>query len=152
MAERITVTLHELVSALDTYADAVLQSRYGVTYNQFEFLVAVHEQAPTDITGLAHCLRVSKAAVSKRVPGLVAEGWITTGTDPSHARRVMLALTPRAERLVHDAGGALDAEFTALFADPRLDPRRTAGAVDVPTLNTHLAVLTDLVLEKGTPS
>lgn len=148
MADRITVTLHQLVSALDSYADQALRLRHGVSFNQFQFLAAVAEQGPIDITGLAHCLRVSKAAVSKRVPALEAEGWLRTADDPSHARRVILSLTPKAVKLVREAGGELDAEFGALFADPRLAEQR----IDVNALNRQLAVLTEMILLKGAPS
>ncbi len=147
MAERITVTLHELVAELDIYADAHLREHHGVSYNLFELLATLAETAPIDITGLARCLRVTKAAVSKRVPALVADGWITA--DGGEGRRIVLGLTPRGAALVRIAGGELEAEFAALFADPRLDPRRSAGAVDPATLNAHLSTLTEIIIEKG---
>ena len=41
MAERITVTLHELVAELDIYADAHLREHHGVSYNLFELLATL---------------------------------------------------------------------------------------------------------------
>lgn len=147
MADRITVTLHHLISLMDSYADEMLQSTHGVSFSQFEFLAAVADLQPVDITTLARCLFVTKAAVSKRVPSLVADGWIVTADDPHHGRRVLLSLTPRAMALVVSAGGGLDDQFTALFADPRLG----AEGIDVAHLNRQLETLTDLVREKGIP-
>ncbi|MBN9213764.1 MAG: transcriptional regulator [Microbacterium sp. SCN 70-200] len=147
MASRITVTLHELVAELDVYADGVLHARYGVSFNLFEFLATLAERGPIDITGLAHCLRITKAAVSKRVPALVADGWIRA--DRGNGRRVVLSLTPKGADLVQRAGGELEAEFTEMLADPRLDPAVSPGAIDTTLLNTHLTTLTAIVLEKG---
>ncbi|GAA3030139.1 MarR family transcriptional regulator [Microbacterium dextranolyticum] len=147
MADRVTVTLHELVGELDIFADSWLRERHGVTFNLFELLATLSETAPVDITGLAQCLRVTKAAVSKRVPALVADGWITAA--PGDGRRVMLGLTARGAELVRVAGGELEQEFTAMLTDPRLDPRRSPHAIDATTLNTHLATLTEIVIAKG---
>lgn len=143
MSDKITFSIHELVSALDTAADAMLTERYGVTANQFVFLATCADVEPTDITGLAECLRISKAAVSKRVPGLVRDGWLTTRDDPAHGRRVILELTDRARDLVERAGRDLDAQFTALFTDPR------ARGIDAALLNDHLNVLTALLRENA---
>lgn len=150
MASRITVTLHELVSELDVYADDALRARYGVSFNLFEFLATLAELGPIDITGLARCLRVTKAAVSKRVPGLVTDGWIRA--DAGGGRRIVLSLTAKGADLVERAGGELEAEFTAMLSDPRLDPAVSPGAIDATSLNAHLTTLTEIVLEKGRPT
>ena len=150
MASRVTVTLHELVAELDLYADAVLQRRHGVSFNLFEFLATLAEVGPIDVTGLSRCLRVSKAAVSKRVPGLVAGGWIRT--ESGGGRRVVLSLTDAGTDLVDRAGGELEAEFAAMLTDPRLDPAVSPGAIDAVRLNTHLTTLTSIVIEKGQPA
>jgi len=147
MASRVTVTLHELVAELDIYADAVLRERHGVSYNLFEFLATLAELGPIDITGLARCLRVTKAAVSKRVPGLVTEGWIAA--DAGGGRRIVLSLTAKGAALVETAGGELEAEFTEMLADPRLDPDLSPGAIDRTQLNDHLTILTEIVIAKG---
>jgi len=150
MADRITVTLHELVGELDIYADTVLRERHGVSYNLFEFLATLAELGPIDITGLARCLRVTKAAVSKRVPALVAEGWIAT--ESGGGRRIVLSLTAKGAGLVEAAGGELETEFTEMLADPRLDPAVSPAAIDRDRLNRHLATLTAIVMEKGHPA
>ena len=147
MSTRVTVTLHELVAELDLFADAYLRDHHGIGFNLFEFLATLAETQPIDITGLARCLRITKAAVSKRVPALVADGWVTSRTE--HGRRVILSLTPRGADLVERAGGELEDRFAAMLADPRLDPRRTAGAIDALALHQHLSTLTRVVIEKG---
>lgn len=145
MSERLSFTLHELVSALDGYADGILREHYGVDANLFITLATMSEEpGRIDVTTLARCLGVSKAAVSKRVPSLVEAGWLETHSDPTNARRVVLTLTPRASHLVARAGAALDAEFTRMFAQvPELDAE---------ALNTSLVALTAVVLANSTPA
>lgn len=145
MSERITVTLHELVAELDIYADARLRERHGVGFNLFELLATLDEIAPVDITTLARCLRVTKAAVSKRVPALVAEGWITTTNGTG--RRVVLDLTPRGSELVREAGGELEREF-AEMVDAAAAPD-DPDAIDPAVLNAQLARLTAVVIARG---
>lgn len=146
MTTRITFTLHELVAALDGYADRVLGERYGVSFNHFVFLAVLADVEPSDMTTLARCLGITKAAVSKRVPALVAGGWIAS--EAAAGRSIHLTLTDRGAALVRDAGSMLEAEFTALLAHPALaeDP------FDVPRLNSQLAALTALIREKENSS
>ena len=145
MSTRLSFTLHELVSAIDGYADDILREGYGVDANLFITLATMSEEpGRIDVTTLARCLGVSKAAVSKRVPSLVDAGWLETHSDPTNARRVVLTLTPRAIELVESAGAALDAEFSSMLAEvPEIDPV---------ALNTSLVALTRVVLAKSHPA
>lgn len=124
MSDRLSFTLHDVVSTLDAYADGILRAEYGVDVNLFITLATMSEEpGRVDVTTLARCLGVSKAAVSKRLPSLVDAGWLATESDPANARRVVITLTPKAADLVERAGTALDAEFTSMFADlPDIDP------------------------------
>lgn len=140
MSERITVTLHELVSRLDAYADGVLKQKYGVTFSQFRALATLDTLGRASITELAECLVQTKAAVSKRVPEFVRDGWMATSDDPANARRVMLELTPAAKDLVATAGGELDGVFTSMLdASPQ---------IDADALHANLLHLTTLVAAK----
>ncbi|MGX5696558.1 MarR family winged helix-turn-helix transcriptional regulator [Agromyces soli] len=131
MGDRLTVTLHYLAELVDHFADGLLQQRFGLSYNQFVFIAVLSNlEPPPDITTLAECLGVSKAAVSKRVPAFVEAGWVATRTDPLNARRVRLTLTPKATALLAEAGPIVDAAFTELFAD--------LPGVDLPALHRDL--------------
>lgn len=133
LGDRLTVTLHHLVDVLDAYADDLLTREHGVTLNQYVFLAVLSDLDRPDVTALARCLRVSKAAVSKRVGSFVAAGWVSTRTDPHHARRVVLELTAAGRALVDVAGRRLEQDVTAAFAD--------VADVDVPRLHTDLTTL-----------
>ncbi|WP_159501175.1 MarR family winged helix-turn-helix transcriptional regulator [Microbacterium sp. 18062] len=147
MADRISFTLQELVSVLDAHADVRLRAAYGLSIGDFIYLATIDDLQPVDITTLAGCLNLSKAAVSKRMPILAGAGWITTSADPDHGRRVIVTLTERGATVVRDAGDDLDGEVTGLFSDPRLQD----DGFDPVALNRHLETLIALVREKGTP-
>lgn len=145
VSERITFTIHELVAELDAYADDVLGEHYGVSFNHFEFLAVLSDVEPADMTTLARCLGVTKAAVSKRVPALVAGEWITARSEVGGGRSILLSLAPKGAELVREAGAALESEFAEMLVDPALadDP------IDVPSLNRQLVGLTALVQQKN---
>jgi DNA-binding MarR family transcriptional regulator len=123
MPQRITAHLHELVLAMDSFADHVLTSRFGVDYNLFVFLNPLLD-ADLDVTRLAERLNLTKAAVSKRVPVLEREGWLTTSSDPGNGRRVVLALSPRGRDLVNEAGALLGRRFASMLAGLSIDADR----------------------------
>lgn len=147
MSDRLTFTLHELVAELDAFADTALQAGYGVTFNHFQFLAVLDDHEPVDMTTLARCLGVTKAAVSKRVPGLVEDGWITAVSPPGAGRSILLTLTPKGTALVRDAGEVLEHEFAAMLTHPAL----AGDPIDVPRLNAQLVALTAFIQQQPPP-
>ncbi|MDZ8170953.1 MarR family winged helix-turn-helix transcriptional regulator [Microbacterium xanthum] len=142
MADRLTFTLHELVAEIDAYADDALRTRHGVTFSVFEFLAVLANAQPADMTTLARCLGVTKAAVSKRVPALVEQGWVLARNAPGEGRSIRLSLTSRGADLVRIAGDDLEAEFLSVIAT-------SADAGGIAALNGQLNTLTDLFRRKN---
>jgi DNA-binding MarR family transcriptional regulator len=120
MGAQVTASLHELVFAMDAYADRLVAREFGTDHSHFVFLSPLREGA-LDVTRLAERLNLTKAAVSKRVPVLEQEGWLTVSADPAHGRRVLLALTPRGEAMVAGAGARLNHEFGGLLSGLSID-------------------------------
>jgi DNA-binding MarR family transcriptional regulator len=141
------VTLHELVSAMDTYADALLRRDHGMSFNEFEYLLVVAEHDQADVTELADCLRLTKAAVSKRLPALEAAGLVRRSGDPLHRRRVLVSLTERGGQLVGAAAQHLEAELASVFGP--LDSDGTE--LDPVALNADLHILFDRIKAKELP-
>lgn len=139
MPPRITAHLHELVFAMDAFADRVLTSRFGADYNLFVFLNPLLGTS-LDVTRLAEQLNLTKAAVSKRVPVLERDGWLQTSTDPAHGRRVVLSLTARGTELVTEAGTLLGRRFAAMLDGLSIDAER---------LDHELTEMTRAVRELG---
>ncbi|MCD1572498.1 MULTISPECIES: MarR family winged helix-turn-helix transcriptional regulator [Agromyces] len=134
LGDRLTVTLHHLSTLMQQFGDRFLRERFGVSHAQFVFIATLATIAPPpDITTLAECLGITKAAVSKRVPGLVEAGLVTTSTDAANARRVLLEPTPAALQLIERAGPALDAAFSGLLAG--------VDGVELGSLHRDLALL-----------
>ncbi len=113
MSKEFVYTLHELVVQLDHVLDDVLRDRYGASFNLFEFLAAVKDEQPTDATNLAFCLGHTKAAVSKRLPVLQSQGWLTVEPSPDGGRRLSIELTERGSNFVDEVNALL----TDMFAD-----------------------------------
>ena len=132
MSPSLTASLHELVHAMDAYSDRVLRSRFGVDRNLFAFLSPL-SVGPMDVTRLAERLNLTRAAVSKRVPLLERDGWVTTQAD---GRRLLVDLTPAGRDLVSTAGVLLNVRFAGLLAT--LD-------IDVDVLDTQVRTLIDAV-------
>ncbi|MBU3976387.1 MarR family transcriptional regulator [Propionicimonas sp.] len=147
MADRFMVTLHELTSAMDTYADALLRRDHGLSFNEFEYLVVVAEHGGSDVTELARCLRLTKAAVSKRLPALEAAGLVRRSSDPHHRRRVLVNLTERGGQLLQVASAQLEAELDTVFrpADSQ------QAELDTDRLNTDLLTLCKRIEAKELP-
>lgn len=139
----ITASLHELVHAMDGYADRELARRFGVDRNLLEFLAPL-AGGPMDVTRLAGSLNLTKAAVSKRAPRLEREGWLITSADPRHGRRVVLALTPRGAEFVGQAGKVLNEQFAGLLEHALIDPDGFAAQ-----LRTLVAAVRALDTDKG---
>mgnify|MGYP001487913872 CR=1 FL=1 len=135
MGNHLTATLHELVYAMDGYADRILTTRFGVGHNHFVFLSPL-SHTTLDVTRLAAQLNLTKAAVSKRVPQLSRAGWLAVAADPDHGRRVLLTLTDAGQALVDEAGTLLNDRFSSLLA---------ATAVDQAALTASLTTLVTAV-------
>ena len=140
---RVVVALHRLVGAVDALSAEILRAETDHDLATVTFLAVLADaerpdalgdpDAPgerwvPDLSTLAECLGVTRAAVSKRVPTLVARGLVRTSADPHHARRVRLALT--------EEGAAVVATSTALL-ETRL-AGELAGRLDLDSLHTAL--------------
>ncbi|KQP69292.1 transcriptional regulator [Microbacterium sp. Leaf288] len=147
MSERLTFTLHELIAELDAFADSALQAGWGVTFNHFQFLAVLYDHEPVDMTTLARCLGVTKAAVSKRVPALVEDGWITAASQPGAGRSILLSLTDKGTALVRDAGEVLEREFAAMLTHPSL----AGDPIDASRMNAQLVALTAFIQQQPAP-
>lgn len=143
MSDKLSFTLHELVWELDHAADAITRERFGITGPQFVFLATLADVEPTDMTGLAECLGVTKAAVSKRAPRLIEAGWVTATPQPGPGRQTMLALTDSGRELVSEAGKDLEEELA------RVASLSQSHGIDLAAINDQLNTLIGLLRQNG---
>ena len=136
---RITFTLNKLVSVLNSHADSILRTKFDMTYSQFLFLLNLQAK-PSSLTELAGYLKVSTAAVSKRVTWFTDRGLVEIVPDSTNARKVVLKITKRGEKSVQKASTQLEASFNDFFAGYK--------GVKLGELNKNLNSVLEHLLEK----
>lgn len=135
----LTYMLHEVIARMDHRADTVLRSELGISFNLFQFLAIVADEEPTDVTELASCLYISKAAVSKRLPSLTDEGWLTVCPDPEHGRRLRIQLTEKGRDVIVTGNALLEKTLSEVLGEDNVDPAELARFHGfLTTLNTRL--------------
>ncbi|WP_084073759.1 MarR family winged helix-turn-helix transcriptional regulator [Demequina sp. NBRC 110052] len=117
MLKDLAYLLQETVTRMEHRVNTRLRSELGVSFNLFQFLAIVADEEPTDVTDLASCLYISKAAVSKRLPALTEEGWLTVSAEPGHGRRLRIQLTDKGRTLVADGDAIIERALTEAFGD-----------------------------------
>jgi DNA-binding MarR family transcriptional regulator len=87
---------------LDRYSTPALTDQFDLTVAEWRVLTHLYTSSPA--TAWQLCLRVhaDKAEISRACAGLVTRGLASRRADPKDRRSVLLAITPRGERL-HDA-------------------------------------------------
>lgn len=136
---RVTFTLNHVVGIINAHADAILRTRFDMTYSQFVFLLALRER-PLSISAVATALGVSNAAVSKRVSWFTDRTMVSSTTDPGNRRRVLLTLTASGLALMTRAADALELEFVDAFSGiPQVDLAALNSTLNV--IRAHLGAL-----------
>jgi DNA-binding MarR family transcriptional regulator len=82
---------------------------------------------------LGRRLSVSRQAAAKTIAVLQERGYVTRDTDPRHARRMLLQVTPLGFEVLR--------EGEAIFDELRDQWERQIGPAQLENLETHLAVL-----------
>jgi len=87
-------------------------------------LIANLDTEGTRITTLAKRMGITKQAVGHLVADLVEKGYITSTTDPTDRRAVLVTFTEMGWRFLHDAydlKGEIESEFTDILGKERFD-------------------------------
>lgn len=113
---RITFTLNEVVSALNSHADAILRSGFELTFSQFLFLLSLRD-GPKTLTEAANYQGVSVAAISKRIDWFEERGLVASSVDPKRGRKDSLKLTTKGKNLVDKSSAVLETKFREIFKE-----------------------------------
>lgn len=138
MANRITFTLNEVVTTLNSHADAILREHYEMTFSQFLFLLSLRDGTKS-LTESANYQGVSVAAVSKRISWFEERELINCTSDPNHGRKSLLSLTTKGKNLVDKSSAVLEGKFQELFKGMR-DLNLPEMNKKLNLINTHLRV------------
>jgi DNA-binding MarR family transcriptional regulator len=107
--------LHALVAVLDRAADQILRERLGITYGRHLTLLTLQRLGSATQRELAAELGVSEPSVSRSVPLLTEEGFLTVTSVAGGGNRRQVELTSAGEKLVDEAADILEDSFAQLM-------------------------------------
>jgi DNA-binding MarR family transcriptional regulator len=88
---------------------------HGVTVAQWNVLVTLYRRDGETVAEVARFIETDAAAVSRLVDRLAEKGLVARSADPTSRRRVLLALTPPAARLLPKLVELADQNDEAFF-------------------------------------
>jgi long-chain acyl-CoA synthetase len=103
-------TLARLARTVETALDEV-----GLSMPQYRLLMVLSMTLRSNPSWLASQLSVSPPSVTAVVDGLVARELVERSHDPADRRRVVHQMTAEGERLLAEAGAAVEARLVALL-------------------------------------
>ena len=119
--------LHALVAVLDRSADEILKDRFGITFSRYLTLLTLQRLGSATQRELAAELGVSEPSVSRSVPVLAREGFLTVTSVAGGGNRRRIELTAVGEKLVDDAADLLEGSFAELVSAVGMEPDQILG-------------------------
>ncbi|MGI9084083.1 MAG: MarR family winged helix-turn-helix transcriptional regulator [Aeromicrobium sp.] len=145
--EQPAYALHALVAVLDRAADRILQERLGITFNRYLTLLTLQRLGQVTQRELAAELGVSEPSVSRSLPVLADEEFLTVTSVAGGGNRRSVALTTVGEKLVDDAADILESSFAQLMSAAGVEPDQILGIT-----SPLLGVLAGSTDDQGDPS
>ena len=108
-------------------ADEILKERFGITFNRYLTLLTLQRLGPRTQRELAAELGVSEPSVSRSVPVLADEGFLTVTSVAGGGNRRRIELTAVGEKLVDDAADLLEGSFAELMSAVGMEPDQILG-------------------------
>ena len=139
--------LHALVAVLDRAADRILKERLGITFSRYLTLLTLQRLGSATQRELAAELGVSEPSVSRSLPLLTNDGFLTVTSVAGEGNRRRVELTAVGEKLVDEAADILEDSFAQLVTGAGMEPDRILDIT-----NPLLGVLTGSPEEQGDPS
>ena len=137
--------LHALVAVADRAADQILKEHIGITFSRYLTLLTLQRLGSATQRELAAELGVSEPSISRSVPLLTDEGFLTVTSVAGGGNRRQVELTVLGEKLVDEAADLLEASFAQLMKASGVDAAQILGIT-----NPMLAVLNGTDDEGGT--
>lgn len=131
--------MNEVVTALNSHADAILRAGFDLTFSQFLFLLSLRE-GPKTLTEAANFQGVSVAAISKRIDWFEERGLVTSSVDPKRGRKDSLKLTVKGKNLIEKSSVALETKFRQIFKEIK--------AINLDQLNKDLNLINEHLISK----
>ena len=116
--------LHALVAVLDRAADQILKERLGISYSRHLTLLTLQRIGSATQRELAAELGVSEPSISRSVPLLTDEGFLTVTSVAGGGNRRRVELTSAGEQLVDEAADILEGAFAQLMDAAGVEPNQ----------------------------
>ena len=106
--------LHSTVSLLDKTADKALQAGVGISLSQFLVLLSMDAESGLSLSqqAIADDLGINKAAVSRHIDALVAQGWVERAPHATSRREYQLRMTDSGLQVLRAAQKIMQATMT----------------------------------------
>ena len=149
--EEPAYALHALVAVLDRAADQILKERLGITFSRYLTLLTLQRLGSATQRELAAELGVSEPSISRSVPLLTNEGFLTVTSVAGGGNRRSVELTTVGEKLVDEAADILEDSFAQLMKAAGVEADQILGITD-PMLGVLTGSADDSVDDGGDPS
>jgi DNA-binding MarR family transcriptional regulator len=136
--------LGKLMFELDRAADHLLQTQVGISYRRFLFLTVLQHCGTVTQHELAVALGYSDPAVSTMLVELAKDGYTQTTKSPEHARKRLVAITPKGNEVVAQGRHLLDSHFDELMLIAGIDAQHYREL----TQRLHQALIAKMKKEK----
>ena len=124
MKDKPEYLLHRLVMEMDKVADKILFEHFGLSYNRCRFLAVLQHCGTITQHDLAVILGYSDPAVSKMLLELSKEGYVLIKTDPTHGRKRLVKITPKADKLTTEGTKLLNTHFSGVMKRAKVDSKQ----------------------------
>ena len=107
----LTVNLNKLVALMQSRAEKILNTEYGITYSQFLVLHTINTLHSPTQQNISVCLNITGAGISKIIEKLLPIGFITREVNVTNRRANIIQLTKKGKRIIDSALQRLEKEF-----------------------------------------
>lgn len=107
--------LHALVAVLDRGADRILREKLGITFNRYLTLLTLQRLGSATQRELAAALGVTEPSISRSVPTLAGDGYVSVLSMAGEGNRRRVELTAVGQKLVDEAADLLEDAFAQVM-------------------------------------
>ncbi len=112
LKKSFTYELHALTFLMDKKADVLLKKFFNIRYSTFLLLSVICALGPNvSQVRIANMLGFTPPALTKQIPKILKNLWISTAPHPQDRRVTLISLSEKGELLVKEAQEMLDREF-----------------------------------------
>lgn len=118
--------LSRLVTEMERTADKLLMASLGLSFSRCQYLAILHSAGTITQHRLAVILGHSDPSVSKMLGDLTKKGLVSIEISPEHARKRLVTLTRKGEKLMYQGTALLHDHFSGVIKKAGVDGKAYA--------------------------